>query len=202
MSDDGWTPLSPEQALQRMLELEASRKGVYSWGAGHFDPLHPELLGMTLGEDRSIGLGWDCAGAISYAYGLTRHRPGFNRQAHATVEDDINVMSILEDANGALGGHEELGERVTIPAPGVLLLTPTVTIAAKHFAEPGHVRMILDATKWDPKAPRWADVVYLEACGPNGRSPGVIRNSGESVDRWDKLWPSHRAAMVRIRARP
>jgi hypothetical protein len=200
MSDDGFIPLSPEQALARMLELEASRKGAYSWSCGHYDPAHPELLGMTTANGIT---GWDCAGAaISYAYGLTRHRPGFNRQAYATIEDDLNVMSILEDANATLGGHEELGELVTIPAPGVLLLTPTVTIPAKHFAEPGHVRMVLDATKWDPKAPRWADVVYLECCGPNGRAPGVVRNTGESVDRWDALWPTHRACMVRIRVRP
>lgn len=202
MTDVGIIPFSPEVALQRMLELEASRKGCYSWGAGHFDPAHPELLGMSLGEDTSIGLGWDCAGAaVAHAFGLFRHRPGFNRQMHATIEDDLNVDSIIEDADPARGGRLELGELVTIPAPGILLMTPTIRIPAKNFVEPGHVRMILDATRWNPAAPRYADVVYLECRGPNRRAPGVVRNTGESVDQWDAVWPTHKAVMVRIRAR-
>ena len=200
-TDDGYVPCSPEEAVQRMLELEASRRGQYVWGTGHYDPKHPELLGMTTNNGLE---GWDCAGAaISYAYRLDRTRVPFNRQPHATVEDDINVDSILEDADPDRGGQQELGEIVTIPAPGVLLLTPTIRLPEKHFVEPGHVRLILDATRWRPEKPRWADVVYLECRGPNGRKPGVVRDTGESVDVHDRLWPKpqHRAAMVRIRAR-
>lgn len=200
-SNDGHVPCSAEEAVQRMLALEASRKGEYVWGAGHYDPERPELLGQTTVGGRT---GWDCAGAaISYAYRLARHRPGFNRQAWATVEDDINVDSVLEDADPERGGRGELGELVTTPAPGILLLTPTIRIPEEHFDEPGHVRLIIDASKWDPSRPRWADVIYLECRGPNGRSPGVVRDTGESVDRHDELWPKpqHRAALVRIRAR-
>lgn len=200
MSDIGLIPCSPEVAVQRMLELEASRRGAYSWGAGHFDPDHPALLGMTVANGIQ---GWDCAGAaISHAFMLTRHRPGFNRQRYATVEDDINVDSIIEDADADHGGHQELGELVTAPDPGVLLLTPTIRIPAKGFVEPGHVRMIIDASKWSAAAPRWADVVYLECKGPPKRAPGVVRNAGESVDQWDATWPTHKAVMVHIRARP
>ncbi|HEY1814921.1 MAG TPA: hypothetical protein VGG74_21385 [Kofleriaceae bacterium] len=200
MSDVGLIPCSLELAVQRMLELEASRKGCYSWGAGHWDATHPEQLGMTVGDNGLLG--WDCAGAaISYAFMLNRHRPGFNAQPHATITDDLNVDSVIEDADPARGGRLELGELVTIPAPGVLILTPTVRIPAKNFVDPGHVRMVLDATKWNPAAPRYADLVYLECRGPSGRSPGVVRNTGESVDQWDAVWPTHKAAMVRVRAR-
>ena len=172
MSDDGIIPCSPEEAVQRMLALEASRRGCYAWGAGHYDPERPELLGQTTVGDLT---GWDCAGAaISYAYRLTRHRPGYNRQAWATIEDDINVDSVLEDADPVRGGRGELGEVVTTPAAGILLLTPTIRIPEKHFVEPGHVRLIIDTSKWDPARPRWADVVYLECRGPNGRRPGVV----------------------------
>jgi hypothetical protein len=210
MNDDGVIPCSQAEAVQRMLELEASGKGCYSWGAGHYDPAHPEQLGMTTANGL---LGWDCAGAaISYAFRLTRHRVPFNRQSHATIEDDINVDSIIEDADPARGGRGELGELVTTPAPGILLLTPTIKIPEKNFIEPGHVRLIIDASRWNPSAPRWADVVYLECRGPNGRKPGVVRNTGESVDEHDRLWPTDfrrsdgvlvrpRAIMVRIRAR-
>jgi hypothetical protein len=198
----GFTPCSPEQAVQRMLDLETSRKGCYVWGAGHFDPDHPEMLGMTTVKGMT---GWDCAGAaVSHAFELFRHRPGFNAQPQATVSDDLNVDSILEDADPRRGGLLELGELATIPAPGILLLTPTIRIPAKNFVDPGHVRLIIDATKWDPSASKWADVTYLECCGGPGRAPGVIRNTGESVDKWDSVWPKWNmcAAMVRIRASP
>lgn len=199
---DGYTPCSPEEAVQRMLELEASRKGQYVWGTGAYQPKHPELMGMTTNSGL---MGWDCAGAaISYAYRLMRHRPGFNVQGHATVSDDINCDSVLEDADPARGGMQELGEIVEIPAPGVLLITPTIRIPAKNFVEPGHVRLIIDATHWHPDVPLYENVIYLECHGPNGHTPGVTRSNGRSVDLHDQLWPRplHRAAMVRIRARP
>jgi hypothetical protein len=202
MSDDGIVPCGEAEAVQRMLELEASRRGQYVWGTGNYDPKHPELLGMTTNHSLE---GWDCAGAaVCHAFRLFRHRPGFNRQPHATVDDDINVDSILEDADPDRGGLQELGELVTIPAPGILLLTPTIRLPEKAFVQPGHVRLILDATRWNPSAPKWADVTYLEVHGPNGHTPGCTRSTGESVDVHDKLWPKpmHRAAMVRVRARP
>lgn len=214
MSEDGVIPCSPEEAVARMVELEASRRGCYRWGAGHYDPARPDLLGMT-----EVGgvLGWDCAGAaISHAYRLTRHRPGFNRQPHATVEDDINVDSLLEDADPDRGGRQELGELVTEPAPGVLILTPTIRIPERNFVEPGHVRMIVDCSRvhaWVSRLPLFAQVTYLECRGPDGRRPGVVRDSGESVDQHNAKWPVDfrradgtlarpRAAMVRIRYRP
>lgn len=198
---DGRLPCSAEEALDRMLALEMSRKGCYVWGGGRYDPAAPLKLGMTAPNGVE---GWDCAGAaISYAYRLFRHRPGFNRQPGASVTDDLNVDSILEDSDVRRGGALELGELVNVPAPGILLITPTIRIPPKGFHEPGHVRMVLDASKWKPEAPRWTDVVYLECCGPPGRAPGVIRNTGGSVDRWDAEWPAwnRRAALVRIRAR-
>jgi hypothetical protein len=210
--DDGLIPCGPDEAVQRMLALEASGKGCYSWGAGHYDPAHPELLGMTLGKNQALGLGWDCAGAaICYAFMLKRERPGFNRQAWATITDDLNVDSVLEDADPDRGGRGELGELAFVPQPGILLITPTIKIPEKDFDEPGHVRFILDASKWNPLRPRWADVVYLECRGGNGRRPGVVRDTGESVDEHDAKWPVDfktaggmlvrpRAAMVRIRA--
>jgi hypothetical protein len=210
---DGFTPCSLEEAVARMLELEASRLGCYSWGAGGYHPANPKQLGMTLGEDTALGLGWDCAGAVVHALRLTRHRPGFNRQMHASITDDLNVDSLLEDADPDRGGRGELGQLVTTPAPGILLLTPTIKIPEKHFDEPGHVRLILDASGWNPAAPRWADVIYLECRGPNGRRPGVVRDHGASVDKHDADWPHDftradgtlvrpRAALVRIRYQP
>lgn len=209
-SGDGVVPCSIEQAVQRMLELEASGRGQYAWGSGDYLPENSALVGMTMNKGGLVG--WDCAGAaVCHAFRLKRHRPGFNRQMHASIEDDINVDSIIEDADPARGGRGELGELVKVPTPGILLMTPTIKIPERGYDDPGHVRMIIDASKWDPARPRFVDLVYLECRGPNGRAPGVVRNTGESVDVHNAKWPTNferadgstvrpRAVMVRIRA--
>ncbi len=205
----GMVPCSPEVAVNRMLGIE-NKGGQYILGTGHFDPNDPDNP-WTYGEWHDSmgvlqrGYGSDCAGAaISFAYCLKRSRSGFNEQPKATVSGDLNVDSVLEDADPARGGRMELGELVDIPAPGVLLITPTIRLPDRKFVMMGHVRLILDATRWNLRAPKWADLVYLECHGGNGHKPGVTRNTGESVDKHDAVWPkwSHRAAMVRIRARP
>ena len=197
---DGTIPCSAAEAVNRMLSVEDAG-GCYLLGGGDYSPLHPGVP-WTYHDGR---WGSDCAGAaICFAYRIKRHRPGFNDQPQATISDDLNVDSICEDADPRRGGRLELGELVTIPAPGVLLITPTIRLPEKNFHMMGHVRLIIDATKWRPEAPRWADVVYLECRGPQLHTPGVTRNSGASVDQHDAAWPrwQHRAAMVRIRARP
>src|SRR5262245_49816365 len=56
----------------------------------------------------------DCAGfAICRCYGLRRHRPGFNRGAWSSVEDDLNCNSAIEDADH----HRELFVCVTSGLP-------------------------------------------------------------------------------------
>jgi len=183
-----------------MLSIE-DNGGQYLLGSGDYSPAAPGVpWTMRNGE-----IGSDCAGAaICFAFRLRRHRSGFNVQPNATVSSDLNVDSIVEDADPRRGGHLELGELVTIPAPGILLITPTIRIPEKAFTMMGHVRLIIDATRWNPAAPKWADVVYLECHGPNFHKPGITRNNGASVDQHDGIWPkwNHRAAMVRIRARP
>jgi len=197
---DGVIPCSPEEAVARMLSAE-NNGGQYLLGTGDYVSSAPDVPWTT----RNGELGSDCAGAaICFAYRLRRHRPGFNHQPQATVADDLNVDSIVEDADPRRGGRLELGELVTIPAPGILLITPTIRLPDKNFTMMGHVRLILDATRWNPAAPKWADVVYLECRGPQHHKPGVTRNSGDGVDQHDATWEkwNHRAAMVRIRARP
>lgn len=202
VGDDGLIPCSAAEAVARMLQLEADRGGQYLLGTGGYDPRNPLTPWTPHATPAGIELGGDCAGvAISFAYRLCRHRPGFNRQMHATVEDDLNCDSVLEDADPERGGRQELGEVVTVPQPGDLLITPSIRIPSKNFRGIGHVRLILDASRWNPAAPRWADVVYLECHGPNGHKPGVTRAPGGSVDIHDANWPKleHRAALVRIR---
>lgn len=201
----GLVPCSAAEAVQRMLAIEG-QGGQYIWGTGNYNAHGIVDLPWTANDKGEVGS--DCAGAaVCYAYKLTRHRPGFNKQPRATIEDDINVDSIIEDADPERGGHQELGELVYTPAPGILVLTPTIHLPGRvpPFMEPGHVRLIIGVAPgpWDPDKPTFSMVTWLECHGPPRHKPGITRATGESVDHWNEKWPlpHHRAVMVRIRAR-
>ena len=143
---DGDIPCSAEEAVTRMLSIE-DNGGQYLLGTGDYSPTAPGVPWTT----RNGEIGSDCAGAaICFAYRLRRHRPGFNHQPQATVSDDLNVDSIVEDSDPRRGGHLELGELVTIPAPGILLITPTIRLPEKNFTMMGHATISVRAFSGTP----------------------------------------------------
>src|SRR3569833_2179287 len=107
---------NPTIALQRARNA-LSMGGQYILGTGDYNGPSDDVPFTT----NQYGTGSDCAGfAICYAWMLKRHRPGFNSGPWASVSDDINCNSILEDAQ-----HEQsLGVLVSVPRPGDLLLYP------------------------------------------------------------------------------
>lgn len=142
----------------------------------------------------------DCFGfAVCEVYGIKRHRPGFNRGAWATVSDDMNCNSAIEDADHA----GELFERVFTPAPGVLLAYPTIRLQGHVFI--GHIGIVVGVSRcleWDHDHPDYALLDVCQCRGPNGREPGIIASDGSIWSHHDTLWPKpeHRTAMLRVRA--
>jgi hypothetical protein len=150
--------------------------------------------------------GSDCAGfAICWAWKLRRHRPGFNVGAWATVSDDINCNSALED-----GLHkQELfttipeGEKVR---PGDLLVYPTITTLkgkdgkVKRFI--GHVG-IIEFVPPNFKYGDWGRLSIIQCHGPNFRKPAVVRSDGSIWAHHDTLWGKiqHRTRIVRPHTR-
>lgn len=132
-------------------------------------------------------------------HGLRRHRPGFNRGPWATVSDDLNYNSAIEDADH----HRELFERVFTPAPGIYLAYPTIRLPGHLDPWIGHGAIIVGVSRcreWDHDHPNYSLLDVVQCRGPNGRRPGVIASDGAIWDHHDATWPKkeHRAVMLRV----
>lgn len=161
-------------------------RGVYQLGTGDID---------SHGDDPR-----DCFGfAACELFGIKRHRPGFNHGPWATVEDDLNCNSAIEDADH----HGELFERVQTPAPGILLAYPTIRLQGHVFI--GHIGIVVGVSRcleWDHDHPDYSLLDVVDCHGPNGRKPGIVLGNGTVWNRHDETRPKpeHRTAMLRVRA--
>lgn len=182
---------TPDEAVARARRW-AGRGGQYRLGTGDYNPAQ--------GDRPWTGLppASDCAGfAFCFCWRLKRHRPGFNRGRWATVSDDINTDSALEDALH----HKELFIVVTTPQPGDLLVFGSVRKDGKRIRI-GHVGLIESVpTEWDPLQPQYSSLTIIQCKGPNGRAPGVVRTDGALWDRNDVRWPKpeHRTYILRVK---
>jgi hypothetical protein len=192
----------------------------YEYGTGDYHPKH--LPDGTLLEDRPwtsatrddgmVVTGSDCAGfAICWCHKLTRHRPGFNHGPHATVSDDINTDSSVEDALGA----RTLFTPVIAPSlgiaepvrPGDLLVYKSIHLDG-HKPWIGHVSIIVAIEPgFDPTRPDWMRLTVAQCCGGNGRIPAVLRTDGYTWRRHDITWgrdpaghdvPERRSVVIRV----
>jgi hypothetical protein len=142
----------------------------------------------------------DCAGfAICRCYGLRRNRPGFNAGSWATVSDDINVNSAIEDADH----HRDLFERSDRPRPGDLLCYPTIRLPGYLLPWIGHVAIVVGvgrALEWDPEMDDWGLIDVVQCRGPNGRRPAIVASTGLHWVEHDRTWPKpeHRSVLLRV----
>ncbi len=173
-----------QQAVAHALAMVGH--GVYRLGTGN--------IGSSGDDER------DCFGfAVCEAYGLKRHRPGFNIGPWASVSDDLNCNSAIEDADN----HGELFERVFTPAPGVLLTYPTIRLPGHAQQWIGHIGIVVGVSRcieWDHDHPSYALLDVVQCRGPNGRKPGIVKTDGSLWDRHDKIWPkpAHRTVMLHV----
>src|ERR1700678_4053031 len=90
------------EALQRAQSLV--NQGEYILGTGDYRPrqdANGNSLDLPYTQHNGSGpSGADCAGfAVCWCYKVVRHQPGFNHGSWATISDDINVDSVIEDAH-------------------------------------------------------------------------------------------------------
>lgn len=177
-------PCSPTAAVTVARSLVGT--GVYQLGTGDCDT--------------PIGGKSDCFGfAFNRCYGVRRHRPGFNRGAWATVSDDLNSNSAIEDADH----HRELFVRPPYPMLGDLLAYPTIRLPGHDRPWIGHIAIVVDVSRvleWDPAWPDWSLLGVAQCCGPNGRHPAILRTDGSHWNQHDHTWPKpeHRTALLRV----
>ena len=162
--------------------------GVYKLGTGDID---------STGDDLR-----DCAGfAICECFGLKRHRPGYNNGPWASVSDDINCNSVIEDALHKQELFRPVGP-TELPEPGDLLTYPTVRIKGmdgqmKTFI--GHVGILSDTSGWMKTNPKWGSLKIIQCCGPDGHTPGIVETWASHWDGHDVIWPkvAHRSVLIR-----
>ena len=184
MSTGPWPRYAATQAVAQANALVG--RGTYWLGTGDID---------TSGDDRR-----DCFGfAVCELYGIRRHRQGFNHGPWATVSDDLNCNSAIEDADHA----RELFVRVEKPALGTLLTYPTIRLDGHPQVWIGHIGIVvgvLRCLEWDNERPDYASLDVVQCRGPNGRKPGIIASDGAVWDHHDVTWPKpeHRTVMLRV----
>jgi len=161
-------PCSSAEAIQRAVKYVG--RGTYGLGKGGYSAKQPDYPFANInGIDMA-----DCSAyAIQYAYKLPAHRPGFNVGPWATVADDINCDSAIED-----GEHKrELFAAELAPQLGDLLTFPSIRGPDGKRIRIGHVGIVVGlCAEWDPTAPQYGllEVVQCQA----SRKPAVIRGPG------------------------
>lgn len=128
----------------------------------------------------------DCAGyAICYAWGLVRHQPGFNRGAWASVSDDINTDSVIEDCEH----QQQLFEFSGDPRRGDLLVYKTIPKIGSVGPWIGHVGIIANVPPgWVNQSGQYHRLDVIQCRGPNGKVPGVVCTDGSVWDHHDATW--------------
>lgn len=181
---------TPQKAVE--IALSQVGRGIYQLGTGDATD-HP--------DDPS-----DCAGfAINRCYGLRRHRPGFNHGAWASVEDDINCNSAIEDAEHKQELFLPVWDGVMAyddPHPGDLITYPTFRLPGHAHPWIGHIAIVTSVpAEWDWGLSPWRDLGIVQCCGPNGRRPGIIAGTAGHWDLHDSQWPKpeHRTRLIRVK---
>lgn len=199
-------PCSSMEAVARALSI-IGKGGSYQLGTGDYAP-HTDQRGHVYDlpwterrdADGNRLVGSDCAGfAISWCYKLVRHRPGFNVGPWASVSDDLNCNSAIENADH--GGADKLFQRIDRPELGCLLTYPTIVIRGSRFI--GHVVIVTSLSRcaeWDPLVRDYSALDVAECHGPNGHVPGVVASTGAGFHGHDRVWPKpeHRTVMLRV----
>lgn len=204
-------PLPSSVALPRMISMIGVDMP-YELGTGGYDsPLND--VPWTKNE-KTGKTGADCAGvAMSWAYGIPRHRPGYNHGSWSSVSDDLNTNSGIEDAE-----HDQDlwtvvdGDDVR---PGDILCYPTIMLRTPDGSDYlrnddgsikkwiGHVQMVESVpTGWKRAAGHWGLLHVIHCCGPNDRRPAVVRAIGIAMDHHDATWggkPEHAVKVLRVR---
>lgn len=187
-----------QEAVERARSVV--NQGEYILGTGDYRPRRDaqgNVIDLPYTMHGGSGpMGADCAGfAICWCYKVVRHQPGFNTGAWATISDDINVDSTIEDARH----KQELGTITTMAVPGAWLLYPTIRDPRNPMPFIGHVAIIESVSdKFDPNAPDYRLLTVIQCSGPNGHTPAITRTDGYYWWHHDQLWPKpqHRSVMV------
>lgn len=201
-------PCDPATALARIAQVVGVRMP-YVLGTGDYSTLHPLVPWTTRKRDGRSGA--DCATVMSFGYAVPRHRPGYNIGSWATVSDDINTNSGIEDAD-----HEQdlwtevIGDGVE---SGDILCYPTIRLKDAHgdwirggdgeiLTWIGHAQMVAEVPKGWKRSDGWHALTVYQCFGPDGRMPAFMKTDGHAMDLHDAKWPKREHCARVLRSRP
>lgn len=209
----GPRPCSPTEAVARALRWVNS-SGVYWLGAGDYHPSSaagapldapwtptPPGAKDPAGRDIAGAAASDCRFACGYCYRLPAHRPGFNVGSWATVADDLNYNSLIEDAEH----HQEIAVPVTdAPQLGDVLCYPTIHLPGHPQPWIGHGSIVVGLDRaggFDPSSPKFSLLDVVHCHGPAGVAPAITRSDGSVFDVHSERWPKpeHRSRLLRMK---
>ena len=177
--------VSPVAAIERALSLLG--KGYpYILGTGN----HRGPTRIKKKDGTYTDLGFDCWGfAGSFAYEQPRHEPGFNKGSWATVSDDRNCDSAIEDSEHKKQGYEPIDR----PELGCLLVMPSIRDKTGKRIRIGHVWLVVGVPdEWDPAKPQYdlLDTVQCQASTYPAikRGPGPRHNGTTFRGLTDEAW--------------
>ncbi len=141
-------------------------------GTGDYRPTAEDLPWTT----NAKGHGSDCWGyAGAWCYKLPRHRPGFNSGSWASVSDDINTDSAIEQSEHA--ATDRLFEAVKTPMLGDLLVYPSIRGPDGKRLRIGHVGIIVKlCAEWGTETPQYGELEVVQCQA--SRKPAVMRGPG------------------------
>lgn len=152
---------------------------------------------------------FDCTSfSIRHCYGIPGHRSGYNAGwgtdwctgESATVEDDINSNSAIEDA---LHGQDLFELALGPPRMGDILAYPTIHLRGSEFVGHAAICVGIDRARgnWDSMRPQFSLLDMVECHGPNRTTPAIRRTDGAVFDRHSTTWPKpqHRSWLLRVR---
>lgn len=190
-------PCTADEAVKRGLDAFIRGGGIYWLGAGNFNPAAPDYPFTATKIDWAS----DCRFACCFCWKLEAHQPGYNHGAWATVSDDLNYNSLLEDGEHARELCEVVDDTTEHPKPGDIIAYPTIELQGHTFI--GHGALVIAVpTDYRPDE-GFHRLTILQVCGPNGRGPAILKTDGTVFDHHTATWPKpeHRTRLVRMKDR-
>jgi len=153
------------EAIQRAVKYVG--RGTYGLGKGGYDARRPDDPFQNVNGIEMA----DCSAySIQYAYKLPAHRPRFNEGGWASVSDDINCDSAIEDGEH----HHELFDVVDRPRLGDLLVYPSIRDEHGKRIRIGHVGIVVGlCAEWGPATPQFGELTVVQCQA--ARRPAVMR---------------------------
>jgi hypothetical protein len=192
-----YLPGDKPRSVQRALSMVG--EGSYWLGAGGWSRDKTPDVPWTIAPNGQPAC--DCSRfALCWCHELPGHMPGFNDGQWATVADDLNSNSALEDAEH----RQQLFTLVMgTPEPGDLIVYKTFRLTGHPKQYVGHAAIIVGVRRgYQPGRYELLDIVQVR--GPNGKRPGCVKTDASVFAHHDAVWgdvASRRSAILRVRPR-